>query len=405
MGRDAMTLCLGPAQHPAHVPEELVRPFTIDFRGPAEDLFPRLEALRDEGRVLWVQTGLFGDETGAWLLTHADDICHALLHPDEFSSQLGRQDASTAMIPTFLDPPEHARYRRLLDPIFSPSAIGAMEAGIRDHVRDLVGRLADQGSCDFVADVATPLPARVFCSWMGLPEGDTETFVAFASSLIHGSEDRGEREVITVRVFAALGELITARIAAPTADVMSQIVQQQVDGRPLTTDELFRICFLLFVEGLDTLTAALSVMFWHLGRSGEYQRALASGELPAVHAVDEMLRRQALANLPRMVTHGTSVAGVELRAGDPVVLPLPLVSQCAARHEVPSAVGFDSSDARHHAFGLGIHRCPASQLALLELRVALEEWHARIPAYHVADGVEAYAGRVMGITNLPLAWP
>lgn len=117
------------AARPAHVPDELVRSFSIDFHGPLDELFPRMDALRDEGRVVWVPVGGgLGGITGAWLLTHAEDIRHALQHPELFSSALGEAAGIPAMIPLRLDPPDHTAYRRLLNPLFSPGVVAAMEA-------------------------------------------------------------------------------------------------------------------------------------------------------------------------------------------------------------------------------------------------------------------------------------
>jgi len=120
--------------------------------------------------------------------------------------------------------------------------------------------------------------------------------------------------------------------------------------------------------------------------------------------VEELLRRHSFVNLPRLVAKDTEFAGVQLRRGDSVVLSLPLASRDPDAYGNAATVDFDRDDVRHYAFGMGPHRCIGSHLARLELRIAFEEWHARIPDYRLDGEGGSYAGSVMGATNLPLRW-
>lgn len=391
---------------PAHVPDDLVRPFSLDFRGPLDELFPRLDALRDEGRVVWVPVGGgLGGVRGAWLLTHAEDIRHALQHPELFSSALGGGTGGIPeMIPLLLDPPDHTAYRRLLNPLFSPGVVAAMEDGIRSRIHDLVAELAPRGRCDFVADVAVQFPTRVFTAWVGLPEEDTGRFVAMVSALIHGTDDDGARRAALGDMLVVLDGLVAERMAAPADDLVSRIAALELDGRRLDHDELMRITFLLFLAGLDTVAAALSFAFAHLAQVPADRAAIASGAVPVAQAVEELLRRHSFINLPRAVARDVEFAGVSLRAGDPVLIPLALASRDPAEYPRAEDVELTRDGPRHYAFGLGPHRCIGSHLARLEMRVALDEWHTRIPDYRLAGEASAYAGTVMGLTSLPLAW-
>jgi cytochrome P450 len=374
-----------------------------------------MDALRDEGRVLWIQAGMagtLGTSTGAWLFTRAEDIRSALQQPDVFSSRLGGDGSDGGMppmIPIFLDPPDHTQYRRLLNPLFSPGVVGRMEESIRARIHTIVDGLVDRGGCDFVADVAIQFPTRVFTSWMGLPEDETDRFVALVSALIHGGEADGEaaRNAAVLDVFGVLNQLIADRVATPADDLMSQIAGQELDGRPLSQDELLRIAFLLFLAGLDTVAAALSFSFWHLAQSPGDRRAISTGAVSTGQAVEELLRRHSFVNLPRLVARDVEFAGVELRKGDPVVLSLPMASRDPDEYDDAVAVRLDreGGGGRHYAFGLGPHRCLGSHLARLEMRMALDEWHARIPDYRLDGDPGAYAGTVMGVTDLPLRWP
>lgn len=394
---------------PAHVPAELVREFSIDFRGPLDEVFPRFDALRDEGRVLWATTtsggqpGPWGEVPGVWIFTDGDDVRHALQQPDLFSNQV-MADGAPVMIPEFLDPPEHTRYRRLLNPLFSPTIVHAMEASIRTRMVNLIDAVKDDGSCDFVADIAVQFPTKVFTSWVGLPEEDTGRFVAMVHSLIHGGDDPGARDEAMMQAFLVLDELITARRAHPTDDLISQIMTQPIDGRPLDHGELRNMAFLLFLAGLDTVVAGLSFSFWHLAQTPADRNAIVSGAVTVDAAVEELLRRHSFLNLPRLVTRDAEHAGVSLREGDYVILPTSMASSDPNEFDDPTAVHLDREASRHYAFGLGPHRCLGSHLARLEMRVALDEWHRRIPDYELAGAAEGYGGIVMGVVTLPLRW-
>jgi cytochrome P450 len=255
-----------------------------------------------------------------------------------------------------------------------------------------------------VADISVRFPTAVFTSWIGLPEDETPRFVGMVSALLHGSDDPMAQGKAMAGAYAALDALIDARMASPTNDLMSRIIGLEIDGRPLAKDELFKIAFLLFLAGLDTVAAALSFSFWHLARTPDDRRRIAAGEVVTQQVVEELLRRHSFVNLPRLVARDTEFAGVQLRRGDPVIVSLPLASRDPDAYGNAATVDFDRDDVRHYAFGMGPHRCIGSHLARLELRVAMEEWHARIPDYRLDGEVGSYAGSVMGATNLPLRW-
>jgi cytochrome P450 len=167
---------------------------------------------------------------------------------------------------------------------------------------------------------------------------------------------------------------------------------------------MMRIAFLLFLAGLDTVVAALSFSFWHLAQTPDDRQALQRGDVAVRDAVEELLRRHAFLNLPRLVTRDVQFAGVALKAGDAVVLATPLASRDPEEFDDPTAVHLDREQFRQYAFGLGPHRCLGSHLARLEMRIALEEWHARIPEYELAGDAGGYGGTVMGVSTLPLRW-
>ena len=384
---------------PDHVPPELVRDIDLDLRGSVEELHAHLDALREEGRVLWVRQGMGGSPYGGWLFTQAADIHTALQRPELFSSDFGGM-----MIPLFLDPPEHTAYRRLLNPLFAPGVVARMEDPIRTRMRALVGELAPRGECDFVSAVSVEFPTRVFTSWFGLPEERTADFVSLASTLIHHADDQERRGKALAGTMAEIGSLIAARTAEPADDLMSDIIGLSLDGRPLREDELMRIAMLLFFAGLDTVAAALAFSFWHLAQTPEDRRAIVDQTVPIQQIVEELLRRHSFVSPPRLVARDMEFAGAQMRRGDPVVVSLPLAARDPSTCPHATEVDLARTEVRHPAFGLGPHRCLGSHLARLEMRIALEEWHAAIPDYELAGDADGYSGVVMGLSALPLRW-
>jgi cytochrome P450 len=389
---------------PAHVPDHLVHDFMTRFEGPLEDVFSRFDALHALGPVFWSDDVLGrGDEPlGAWVITRQADIRTVLQTPDSFSSISKALAGAPPMIPIFMDPPEHTDYRRLLNPLFTPSVAARMADEIRQRAVELVDSVASQGGCDFVTDVAVHFPTRIFTTWFGLPEAATTQLVAMVNAIIHGTAAENMDAM-----GAAAGVLfghIAARKEHPTDDLMSQIIQLDHGGQPLTDDELFRIAFLLFLAGLDTVVAALSLSYWHLAQSPEDRRALVSGQVDAAHAVEELLRRNSFVNLTRDVRHDLELAGVQMRKGDTVLASLVLAGRDPLAYPDPTDVQLERLDVRHYAFGGGPHRCAGSHLARLEMKIFFEEWHARIPDYELAGPAIGYSGTVMGAKHLPLRW-
>jgi cytochrome P450 len=383
---------------PPHVPPNVVRQIDLSFQGPVDELFPRLDALRSEARALWLSIGLPRFGGSAWFFTQEADIRAGLQNAELFGQPPNRLQA----LLTSLDPPEHTRYRRLLTPLFSPGAVGAMEDSIRQRIRAIIAEIAPRGSCDFVADVATQFPTRVFTAWMGLPEEQTGSFVQMTHMVLHGTAE--EQAQALAGVAGVLTALINERLARPADDLMSKIAAVRLDDRPLTREELFGIAYLLFFAGLDTVAAALSLSFWHLAQTPEDRRTLAEHKLPTGQVVEEMLRRHSFMHLLRVARRDAEFAGVQLKTGDRVFLSLPMASRDPEAFDDPTSVHLERVDNRHCAFGVGRHRCLGSHLARIEMRVAFDEWHAQIPDYRLAGQPTGYAGIHMGVKNLPLRW-
>jgi cytochrome P450 len=399
-----------PAPVPGHVPPEAVQAFDYHHDPRVEqDPFGVFDAARGK-RAFFSPT--YG---GYWVLTGAGDIREAFQHPELFSSRITGIPPTPRprrLLPLELDPPEHGRFRHPLAAVFSPQAVARLEPAIRATCRALVDGVAGVGHAEFLADFAVPFPTTIFVELLGLPDAEAPRFAAWNHALLHAHDRPEVRAGAKESIAAYLDELVTRRTAEVAAgegrtdDLFAVLVQAEVDGRPLTRDEIFDYVFLLFIAGLDTVTAALGFSFAYLARNAEHRKALVADEALIPNAVEELLRAYSVVNPARTATGDLEFAGVCLREGDRVLLATVLANRDPAEFDDPTDVHFDRPSNRHLAFGAGPHRCLGSHLARCELKVALEEFHRRIPDYRIADGavIRAHGGGAMGVDHLPLVW-
>jgi cytochrome P450 len=347
-------------------------------------------------------------------ISRYEDVCWALRHPEYFTSEgdameLGEQP----LLPLQVDPPQHTKYRRLLNPRFLPREIGRLEADVRALVTELIGAFADRGQCDFHEEFATPLPSGIFLALMGLPTSDLPMFLRWRDNTIRPDVDPSDYEgAMAIRRQTAheISEYFRQAIAEhrsrpPDDRLLSQIVHFTLDGRELTETELLGMAHLLMLGGLDTVTATLDCMVTYLATHPERRRHLVDdpGTIPAV--IEELMRWETpVTVLPRVVKQDLEVSGVHLRKGDRITLVLG-AANLDEEEFGETGVDFGRDPNRHVAFGGGNHLCLGAHLARLELRVALEELHARIPDYRIPDGVELKVSPgIRQADSLPLEW-
>ncbi|MET0663123.1 MAG: cytochrome P450 [Ilumatobacteraceae bacterium] len=315
-------------------------------------------------------------------------------------------------IPEMLDGREHTAWRHLTGPFFSPSAVAALETSVRARFAEVLDSVAGKGSCDFVQDVALLFPNVIFMDLFGLPRDDAETFQRWEVDILHGGHSTEEGEQRRVDAMTAVmgyfGALIADRRANPDPsrnDILSQSLSWEIDGSPISDQDLLDFCLLMFMAGLDTVAAQLTFSWWHLATHDADRRRIVNEPELIPTAIEEFLRYYSFVTPGRKVVTDTEIAGCPIKAGQMVYLPL--VSGNRDPREFPDAdkVVIDRESNRHLAFGGGPHRCLGSSLARQELRVAMEMWHERIPDYRIAPGAEIreHGGQV-GIDSLPLVW-
>jgi cytochrome P450 len=373
----------------------------------ARDPHPRYDRLRAECPVARSALG----DTGTVLISRYDDVVDALRNPERFTSAGNTLDlGDQPLIPLEVDPPEHTRYRRLLNPWFVPREIVKLEPEVRRVVDGLLDAFAGRGSCDFHEELATPLPSAIFLALMGLPVDHLPQFLQWRDDTIRPDVAPGDVEGaarIRKETGAAISDYfrdaIAARRAEPDDGLLSVLVHASIDGEPLTEPELLGISHLLLLGGLDTVTATLDCMIAFLATHPELRRPLVEDPATIPDAVEELLRwLTPVMVVPRSVKHDLELRGVPLQAGDAVMLVLGAANGDEDEFG-PAEVDLAREPNRHLAFGSGHHLCLGAHLARLELRVALEEVHRRIPDYRIPAGADIqYSPGIRQAESLPL---
>ena len=308
--------------------------------------------------------------------------------------------------PISSDPPYHTSFRKLLLPFFAPQRMEALRPAIEAHCDALIDAFDETGSCDAAVEYAQHIPVHVITLLLGIPHEDGELFRSWIHDLLEVGPTDIEQAAVGLFGF---GEYLSAQIQRRVDDgfgddLISFLLQAQLDGRPLTADEVFGGCLLLLVAGIDTTWSAIGAALWHLAANPTDQARLRAEPELLPTAIEELLRAYAPVTMAREAAVDTELGGCPVRAGEPLLLPFPADNRDPALFDRADEVLVDRAPNRHVAFGVGIHRCLGSHLARLEVTVAVERFLARVDRFEVADedSVRWSAGQVRGPRQLPL---
>jgi cytochrome P450 len=396
---------------PSHVPPELVHPFDL-FNDPEMSSCPfgRIEKLRQHGRIFWNPTN--PDYGGSWVLTHAEDLRYVFSNPQIFTSKNKlsgfRADVENQleMIPLELDGTRHSKFRDLINPLFTPTAIAKLVEGVNERAVELIEAVRAKGKCEFMSAFGNPFPVSIFMQFMGLPQDNTQLFMSWVVDIQH-KDDNALRSRATEACCAFLEDLAAQRRAKPTGDLVSYIVSANMDGRSLTDGEVMGVLYLFFLAGLDTVSSTLSWFFHHLATHPDQQQQLRENPQMIDKAVEELLRRYSIVTPHRQCTQDVEIGGVKIKAGDWVTTITGLGSTDPCQFADPLEVNFERKNSRAHlAFAYGAHFCMGLHLARRELQIALREWLARIPMWHLKPGAptKAHGGFVFAYDHFELEW-
>jgi cytochrome P450 len=349
------------------------------------------------------------------IICHRRDIEEAFRHPEVFASTEAVDLSNIRpLIPLNIDPPDHKKYRKILDPIFAPRAMAALEQPVAELANQLMDAFEGKEEIEFGPAFSIPLPSQVFLTLLGLPLEELPTFLAMKDGIIRPQDvvrkpfahpDVKAHQVATANsIYDYFERVLDERAKDPKDDLLSKFLVTEIEGDRLTREEILDISFLFLIAGLDTVTASLDCMFSFLARNPGHRRQIVEQPELIPAAVEELLRYETpVIGVPRKAVVDFELGGCPVKAGQQVTVLLGSGNTDDAEFGDGDTVRFDREPNRHMAFGGGIHRCLGSHLARQELRVALREWHRRYPDYHVKPGAELqYTTGIRSINHFPL---
>jgi cytochrome P450 len=385
------------------------------------DPHPGYSWLRNNYPIFW------DPEHELWVLTKHVDISYVSTHADLFCSGQGiRPQQSADLSLVGLDGERHVRQRRLLNQGFSPRMIRAMEGRVRQVVTEVLDGIAGRSTCDFVTDIAIPIPLVVIAELMGLPLEDRFLLGQWSDRMMAG-EGRGDPDDPVLADAAAafteyvayVSDMVEARRLAHRSgtpefeDMISVVVGADEDGvlesnEELTTDELTMFLVVLLVAGNETTRNAISGGMWAFQQfPDQWERLRNEPELLATMP-DEIVRFVSpVISFARTATRDTELRGQEIAAGEKVLMLYQAANRDEDIFEDPDVLHIERNPNPHVAFGIGPHVCMGLNLAKLEIRVLFEELARRFPDMRVVEGVTPIYGPhalVHAIESLPVEY-
>ncbi len=396
--------------------QPLVKDFATDFDhlDPqwVNDPYPIWEDLR--GRCPVAHTERFG---GAWFPATHEGVSAVAKDTEHFTSRqviisYTRPTDEDLPAPIGLappitsDPPFHVDARRLILPAFAPGPINALEPAIRELCNRLLDNLGDHEIVNAGDEYAQFIPPAVIAKMLGFPPEDEDFFREIIHNIISGADnqDDAERERRQAETEEYFNKQIQDHIDNPRDDLTTYLLNVELGGQKLQHDHVRGTMILILVAGIDTTWSAIGASIWHLAQNpDDLARLVNEPELMPV-AIEEFLRFYAPVTMGRMVKEDFDFNGCPMKKDDWVLLGFPAANRDPAAFKDADKFIIDREENRHVAFGLGIHRCAGSNLARLELRIAIEEFIKRYPKFELAnpEGVTWAAGQVRGPRNLPV---
>ena len=349
-------------------------PSTMQFQRDLWDVYRRL---RDEQPV-------YADPGGAfYALSRFEDVWRAVNDSATFSSVV---DEANNLLPQmiYLDPPRHSAMRALVSRAFTPSRVAQVEGLVRTTARGLIDAIADAGACELQHEFAAVLPSVVIAKMIGVDDEHVEAFRTWTESFleIQGAGDFAEA---AANIYGLFAELLGERRRVPRDDLMTALIDAEVDGAQLSDDELLGFCLLLILAGNDTTSSLIGSGTVLLATEPEQRDRLVRDPSLWPQAIEEMNRIESPAQvLPRTTTADVTMRGTTIPSGSRVMLIWGSANHDEREFPQPERFDVGRVVTRHLAFGHGVHYCLGANLARLEARVAFEEWHARLPHYELA---------------------
>jgi len=381
--------------------------FDVLDPGYVRDPFAVWDELRERCPVAHTDRRL-----STWLPTRYEDVATIAHDIDHFSSRevgvipRGTDDVElpAGLPPISSDPPVHTWSRRLLLPWFSHQRVAGYEPMTKALCNSLIDVFESRDHADAAADYAQQIPVRVIANMLGVPGELADTFTGWVRDVLEFADDAERRNRGRAAIVAYFFDQISKRRDDPGDDLISVLLHSDVDGQPVSDGHVLGIAALTLIAGVDTTWSAIGASLWHLASHREDRRRLVAEPNLMPVAIEEFLRAYSPVTMAREVSVDIDFAGCPMQAGDRVLVNFPAANRDPDIFEHADTVILDREQNRHLAFGVGIHRCAGSNLARMELRVALETWLSRIPEFELADPdqVTWAGGQVRGPRTLPV---
>jgi len=381
---------------------------------PAFENYALLNEERERARFHWNDT----TDHGFWMLTRYDDVVEALQMPGVFTNdQINAffDDMSIALMPQNLNQPQHTKLRKVLNPYFSPAAVQRIDDLSRARARALIAELESAKSTDLVTGFAILYPTELFLALFGLPTQDGEMLLPWVEAVFGGffaagdaSPEEAEQAANNLNdYFTRAIEERRARPLDPATDLITRLLEATIDGQPIPDQDILTICTSNLLAGLDTTRSALGYIFHHLATNPGDRKRLIDDPSLWPRFIEESIRLYSLIiEDGRQAVEDIDFHGLPIKKGDMLWMGIASANRDPRKFPDPDAFDMDRDNLNHHVgFGAGPHRCIGMHLARRELVIALEEWHARIPDYTLAEGVAMRErGGQLRLQNLPLQW-
>jgi cytochrome P450 len=406
---------------------EPVKDWTTDYdifdRSYIKDPFPVWDEVRERCPV--AHTERWG---GSWMPTRYEDLFNIARDVTHFSSRnvlvadvapppdmeeiideelIAQYDVGAPPITS--DPPVHTWARKLLLPPFSATAVARWEPETRELCAQLVEGFVADGRADGASDYAQQIPPRVIASMLGIDKNMAGQFTEWVRGFLElGLTDPELRRDSGLNIFTFLNERIQEKKANPGSDdLITYLLNATVDGEPVPEPHVLGTCFLLLVAGIDTTWSSIGSALWHLAQHPEDRKRLINEPEIMPLAIEELLRAYSPVTMARVVASDVEYGGCPMKEGDRLLMNFPAGNRDPRVFDEPDRVILDRPKNPHIAFGVGIHRCAGSNLARMEMTVAIEEWLKRIPDFRLEnpDTVTWAGGQVRGPRKMMVVWP
>jgi cytochrome P450 len=354
---------------------------------------------------------------GSWLPTRYADVQRFAQDHEHFSSrdvgvlsfspeERPPRPIEIPVPPIDQDQPVHTWTRRLLLPWFSHSRVAEYEPYTRELCNRLIDGFVDDGSADAAGDYARQIPVRVIALLLGVPEEMSDTFTGWVQDVLEFAHDEKRSGAATDALTDYLVAKLEERRADPGDDLISALLGAEVDGEPVEDLLILGMAALTLIAGVDTTWSSIGSAMLHLATHPDDVRRLIDEPDLMPLAIEELLRAYSPVTMARIANEDIEVAGCPIKSGDKVLMNFPAANRDPEVFDRPDEVILDRAHNRHVAFGAGIHRCAGSNLARMELRVAVETWIDRIPEFRLADdAVVTWAGgQVRGPRQVPVVF-